>query len=103
MNPVGSFKEWLEGHLDELKEKNPTKKAELNNLYQRVTIAYEQSLNSALTSNNKEIAAITEQLSAIQEDVTRRIERAEDIGDIINKIATGVDIATKIASFLIKK
>jgi argininosuccinate lyase len=102
MNPVGNFKEWLQDHLDELKEKSPAKKHELNALYQQVTIAYEQSLNNTLVLGNEEVRALAEQLNTIQEEITRDIDRAEDIAGVIDKITMGVGIAARIAGFLIK-
>jgi predicted nucleic acid-binding Zn-ribbon protein len=101
MNELGAFKEWLEDHLDDLKAQYPERKHEINDQYQQATLAYEKSLNATLLPN-EEVRDLTAQLTTIQEDVTRAIERNEDIAGIIDKITTGVGVATKIASLLIK-
>ncbi len=101
MNELRDFKEWLEYHLDDLKDKAPGRKQEINGLYAEVTLAYEQSLNATLILD-EELRAIATELATIQDDINHRMERTEDIADIIGKIATGVGIATKIAGILIK-
>jgi hypothetical protein len=101
MNELGAFKEWLQEHLDDLKDKAPAQKHEINDLYQEVTTAYETALNSTLVGND-EVLALTDQLTSIQADITRRMDQNDDITGIIGKITTGVGIATKIAGFFIK-
>lgn len=101
MNELGKFKDWLEENLTDLKQRCPARQQEFNDLYRKVILAYEESLNASL-ANTAEVQALTAQLATIQEDATRAMERNEDIAGIIDKINTGVGIATKIAGFLIK-
>ena len=101
MTELGLFKDWLQEHLPGLKEACPARKQELNALYSRVTVAYEDSLNAALASNDA-VGDLTAQLTTIQEGVTRDIDKNQDIGGIIDKLATGVGLASKIAGLLIK-
>jgi hypothetical protein len=101
MNNLGELKEWLQDHLDDLKAQCPARQHELNDLYQQATIAYEKTLNATLVGTD-EVRALTTQLTTIQEDITRDMDRNQDIAGIIDKITTGVGIASKIAGLLIK-
>jgi uncharacterized phage infection (PIP) family protein YhgE len=101
MNQLGLFKDWLQDHLDDLKEQAPERKHEINDLYQQVTTAYETALNAMLVGND-DVLALTAQLTTVQEEIQRRIDQNDDIAGIIDKVATGVGIATKIAGFFIK-
>jgi hypothetical protein len=101
MNQLGLFKDWLQEHLDDLKEQAPERKHEINDLYQRVTTAYETELNGMLVANDV-VLALTAQLTTVQEEIQRRIDQNDDIAGIIDKVTTGVGIATKIAGFFIK-
>ena len=101
MNPLEPFKEWMQDHLDELTEKFPDKKKELNTLYQQITIAYEAGINKQLAQGNAEAQALVAKLDSIQTEVAHDLEHMENIAGIVDKITTGVKIATKIAGFLI--
>jgi hypothetical protein len=100
MNPIEAYKYWLQDHLDDLKESCPAKKTELNELYGRVTMLFEESISKSLAAGNNEAQALAEQLMSIQDQVTRDIEHFEDVAGIINKIGMGVGIATRLAGFL---
>jgi uncharacterized coiled-coil DUF342 family protein len=101
MNEIRAFKEYLEAHLDDLKDRAPERKHEIAELYGRITLAYEQMLNASLVGN-EEIERLTAQLDTIHQGVQRAMDQNDDIAGIIDKVSTGVGIATKIAGFLIK-
>lgn len=103
MNPLEDFKFWLQDNLDDLK-KGCTSDAHrllLNDMYRRVTESYESCINRILVPGNKEVLDLTEKLSAVQADVNNDLRQLVDIESTLNKIATGVKIASKIAQLAV--
>jgi predicted nucleic acid-binding Zn-ribbon protein len=101
MNELEALKDWLQEHLDDLKDRDSAHAQDLNDLYQQATIAYEQSLNATLAPTD-EVRDLTAQLATIQADITHAMDQNDDIAGIIGKITTGVGIASKIVGLLIK-
>ncbi len=101
MNAIQAFKEYLESHLDEIKERAPERKKEINDLYAQITLEYEQALTASLASKD-EIARLTAQVDKIRQDLQQAMDQNDDIAGIIDKAAAGVAVITKIAGTLIK-
>jgi len=104
MNPLEEFKFWLQDNLDDLKAacKSDTLRLLLNDMYRRVTESYEACVNRILAPGNKEALALTEKLNAVQDEVNDDLSRLDDIECTLDKIATGVKIASKIAMLAIQ-
>jgi hypothetical protein len=101
MNSIESLKVVLENHIDELKDANPERSKEINELYRKIMIAHEQSINKMLASGNLEAQALIKKLDNIQAEVSQAFSQSQDMAKTIDKIAAGVKIATKITGFLV--
>jgi hypothetical protein len=104
MNPLEEFKFWLQDNLDDLKDacKSDAHRLLLNEMYRRVTESYEACVNRILVPGNEEALALTEKLTAVQDEVDDDLSQLDDIESTLNKIATGVKIASKIAILAIQ-
>ena len=96
---LANYKLCLQEHLDDLLERcaTETERQAIRGAYQRACEAYNQTVNRILEPGNAQIAQLVSSLDAVQDEVTSAINRLDDIGDIIDKIATGVVVAGKIA------
>ncbi len=100
-NPVEDYKLWLQAHLDELKAKCATdeERGAINLAYQTAVENYLRTINKTLEEGDQQVQNLTAQIDGLRARIEQDIQRQEDIGAIIDKIATGVELAGKLVFF----
>ena len=91
-------KQQLEEHLPELLSRcqNYAERLALTGAYTRATQQWNGAVNQALRTNNPLLDNLVGDLRTLQDEITGMIARADDFGALLNKIATGITIGSKI-------
>jgi hypothetical protein len=91
-------KQQLEEHLPELLPRcqNDADRLALTGAYTRATQQWNNAVNQALRTNNPLLDNLVGDLTTLQDEITGMIARADDLGALLNKIATGITIGSKI-------
>jgi len=92
----------LEDHLLELRSacSSDLERAALSHSYNSAADQYEAALTKGLIVNDGEVLQNVDDLKAIQQQIQDAIDQAAAIGDLLNRIASGIKIASKIVTLM---
>ena len=91
-------KQQIEEHLPDLFSQcqNEAERAALTNAYAQATRQWNDAVNRALRINSPLLVKLASDLGTLQDEIAGMIARADDLGAVLNKIATAIMIGSKI-------
>jgi len=74
--------------------------AALKGAYSRASQQWNDAVNTALRADDPLMAGLVKDLKSLQDEIEDMIGKADDLGSVLGKVATGIGIGAKILTLV---